>query len=35
VNCLVTLPERTYMNDCKVYPFPSDRHINIAGEGVR
>jgi ureidoglycolate lyase len=35
VNCLVTLPERTYMNDCKVYSFPSDRHIGIAGEGVR
>ena len=35
VNCMVTLPERTYMNDCKVYAFPADRHIGITGEGAR
>jgi ureidoglycolate lyase len=35
VNCLIVLPERTYMNDCKVYPFPADRHIQITGEGTR
>jgi ureidoglycolate lyase len=35
VNCLVVLPERTYMNDCKVFQFPADKHIRIAGEGVR
>ncbi len=35
VNCLIALPERTYMNDCKVYPFPAERHVRIVGEGVR
>jgi ureidoglycolate lyase len=35
VNCLIMLPERTYMNDCKVYQFPADRQITIVGEGVR
>lgn len=35
VNCLVALPERTYMNDCKVYQFPEDRRMKIVGEGVR
>jgi len=34
VNCLVALPERTYVNDCKVYEFPADKHVKIAGEGV-
>lgn len=29
VNCLITLPERTYMNDCYVYNFPSDKYIEI------
>ena len=35
VNCLVALPERTYMNDCKVFQFPADKHMKIVGEGVR
>jgi ureidoglycolate lyase len=35
VNCLVVLPERTYMNDCTVYQFPADRRMKIVGEGVR
>jgi ureidoglycolate lyase len=35
VNCLIALPERTYMNDCKVYAFPADRHMKIVGEGAR
>jgi len=35
VNCLIALPERTYMNDCKVYQFPVDRQLKIVGEGVR
>lgn len=35
VNCLIALPERTYMNDCKVFPFPQDRHMKIVGEGIR
>jgi ureidoglycolate lyase len=35
VNCLVVLPERTYMNDCKVYQFPKDALMKIVGEGVR
>jgi ureidoglycolate lyase len=30
VNCLVVLPERTYMNDCHVYEFPEDKHIKIS-----
>jgi ureidoglycolate lyase len=34
VNCLIVLPERTYMNDCTAYPFPAGRHMNITGEGV-
>jgi len=34
VNCLVALPERTYMNDCKVYEFPKDRHLQISAEGL-
>jgi ureidoglycolate lyase len=35
VNCLVVLPERTYVNDCTVWPFPKDRHLRIIGEGIR
>jgi ureidoglycolate lyase len=35
VNCLIALPERTYMNDCKVYEFPPDKHMRVTGEGVR
>jgi ureidoglycolate lyase len=35
VNCLVVLPERTYMNDCKVYQFPQEKFLKIVGEGVR
>ena len=35
VNCLIVLPERTYNNDCKVYPFPAGRHFQIVGEGTR
>lgn len=35
VNCLIALPERTYMNDCKVYCFPADRHMRIVGDGVK
>jgi ureidoglycolate lyase len=34
VNCLIALPERTYANDCKVFPFPADRRMKIIGEGV-
>jgi ureidoglycolate lyase len=34
VNCLIALPERTYMNDCKVYAFPAERHMKIVGEGA-
>jgi ureidoglycolate lyase len=34
VNCLVALPERTYMNDCKVYEFPPDRRITLTGKGI-
>ena len=34
VNCLVALPERTYMNDCKVYQFPRGKHITIVGEAI-
>jgi len=34
VNCLVALPERTYMNDCKVYEFPADRRITVTGAGI-
>ena len=35
VNCLIMLPERTYMNDCKVYAFPENRRMKIAGSGIR
>jgi len=35
VNCLVVLPERTYMNDCKVYTFPADRCMKIFGDGIK
>jgi ureidoglycolate lyase len=35
VNCLVVLPERIYMNDCKVWPFPKDHSVKIVGEGTR
>jgi ureidoglycolate lyase len=34
VNCLIALPERAYVNDCKFYSFPPDRHMKIVGEGV-
>ena len=34
VNCLVALPERTYMNDCKVYEFPKDRFLHVSTEGL-
>jgi len=34
VNCMVALPERTYMNDCKVYEFPKDRFLQISTEGL-
>jgi len=34
VNCLIALPERTYMNDCKVYEFPAERHLKISEEGL-
>jgi len=34
VNCLIALPERTYMNDCKVYAFPPEQHVCIVGDGV-
>jgi ureidoglycolate lyase len=35
VNCLIALPERSYVRDCKVYEFPADRHLKIVGDGVR
>jgi ureidoglycolate lyase len=35
VNVLIALPERTYSNDCKVYPFPVERHLKVTGEGTR
>jgi ureidoglycolate lyase len=35
VNCLIVLPERTYNNDCKVFPFSADRHIKVTGEGMK
>jgi len=35
VNCLIALPERTYANDCTVFPFPPDRHMRITGEGTK
>ena len=35
VNCLIVLPERTYMNDCKVWPLPKKDHVKIVGEGIR
>ena len=34
VNCLIALPERTYMNDCTVYQFPQDRRMQISTEGL-
>ncbi|HTZ50417.1 MAG TPA: ureidoglycolate lyase [Spirochaetia bacterium] len=34
VNCLIALPERTYMNDCKVYEFPKDRFLHVSTEGL-
>jgi len=34
VNCLIALPERTYMNDCKVYEFPQERILQISAEGL-
>lgn len=34
VNCLIALPERTYMNDCTVYPFPSERQMKVVGPGT-
>jgi ureidoglycolate lyase len=35
VHCLVVLPERTYMNDCKVCTLPTEKHLKIVGEGIR
>jgi ureidoglycolate lyase len=35
VNCLIVLPERTYVRDCKVYEFPADRHLKIVGDGLK
>ncbi len=35
VNILIALPERTYFNDCKVYPFPGDKTLRIVGDGLR
>ena len=34
VNCLIALPERTYMSDCKVHEFPAQRYIQTTGEGT-
>jgi ureidoglycolate lyase len=34
VNCLVALPERTYVNDCKVFSFPADRVTRVTGDGT-
>ena len=34
VNCMIALPERTYMNDCVVFPFPADKHIAVTGDGT-
>ncbi len=34
VNCLVALPERTYMNDCTVFTFPEQERIKIVGPKV-
>ncbi len=34
VNCLIALPERTYMNDCKVYEFPEDRRLQVSTDGL-
>jgi ureidoglycolate lyase len=34
VNCLILLPERTYVNDCTVYQFPPERHVKIVGQGI-
>jgi ureidoglycolate lyase len=35
VNCLIMLPERAYMNDCRVFTFPESKRMRITGEGVR
>jgi ureidoglycolate lyase len=35
VNCLVMLPERTYMNDCVVYPIPEERRIRVRSASAR
>ena len=35
VNCLIMLPERTYLNDCKVYAFPEAKPLKITGDGTR
>ena len=34
VNCLILLPERTYMNDCTVFQFPPERFLRIVGQGL-
>jgi ureidoglycolate lyase len=34
VNCLIALPERTYMNDCTVFTFPEQERIKITGPKV-
>jgi ureidoglycolate lyase len=34
VNCLIALPERTYVNDCKVYEFPPEQRLKITTEGL-
>lgn len=34
VNCLIGLPERTYVNDCTMWPFPAERYLRIVGEGT-
>ncbi|HUX12841.1 MAG TPA: ureidoglycolate lyase [Spirochaetia bacterium] len=34
VNCLVALPERTYMVDCKTFEFPRAQWITITGVGI-
>jgi ureidoglycolate lyase len=35
VNCLISLPERTYKNDCGVFEFPPDRYIKITGDETK
>lgn len=34
-NCLVMLPERTYMTDCTVFDFPKSKWIRITGPELR